>query len=58
MAAPRQEVLTLPLQPTLRNLLIAAGFRTTADLEGIGPLDLASGTFLAKVSLYLACSKQ
>ena len=43
MVNPRQEVITLPLPPTLRQLLVSAGFRTTADLDGVGPLDLASG---------------
>lgn len=44
MVNPRQEVITLALQPSLRQLLVSAGFRTTADLEGVSPLDLASGT--------------
>ena len=44
MAAPRQEVITLPLPPSLRQSLVAAGFRTTADLQGVGPVDLSSGT--------------
>ncbi len=43
MAAPRQEVVSLPLPPTLRQSLVAAGFRTTADLHGIGPVDLSAG---------------
>lgn len=44
MAAPRQEVITLPLAPSLRQSLLAAGFRTVADLYGVGPVDLSSGT--------------
>ncbi len=43
MAAPRQEVVSLPLPPTLRQCLVTAGFRTTADLHGIGPVDLSAG---------------
>lgn len=43
MAGPRQEVITLPLPPSLRQLLVSAGFRTTADLEGTSPVDLATG---------------
>lgn len=39
---PRQEVATLPLCPTLRNKLLCAGFRTAADFEGVGPVDLAA----------------
>lgn len=42
MAGPRQEIVTLPLPPTLRQSLVAAGFRTTADLHGIGPVDLSA----------------
>ena len=42
-AAPRQEVASLPLNPSVRNKLLCAGFRTTGDLEGIGPVDLAAG---------------
>ena len=49
MAAPRQEVVTLPLPPTLRQSLVAAGFRTTADLHGIGPVDLSAGRSLREV---------
>ena len=45
-AAPRQEVASLPLNPSIRNKLLCAGFRTTGDLEGIGPVDLAAGGFL------------
>ena len=44
MAAPRQEVTTLPLAPSLRQSLLSAGFRTVADLYGVGPVDLSSGT--------------
>lgn len=43
MAAPRQEVNTLPLAPILRQSLLAAGFRTVADLYGVGPVDLSAG---------------
>ncbi|KAL3148107.1 DNA repair protein rad51c [Trebouxia sp. C0009 RCD-2024] len=42
MAAPRQEVNTLPLAPILRQSLLAAGFRTVADLYGVGPVDLSA----------------
>ena len=41
----RLEVAALPLPPTLRQKLQCAGFRTTGDLEGIQPLDLANGKF-------------
>ena len=34
----------MPLAPTLRTKLATAGFRTAADLEGIGPADLARGS--------------
>ncbi len=40
---PRQEVVSLPLAPHIRSKLLAAGFRTLADLEGIGPVDLSRG---------------
>ena len=43
MAAPWQEVITLPLPPSLRNALNSAGFRTVADLLGVGPVDLSTG---------------
>lgn len=42
MAAPRQEVNSLPLAPSLRQSLLASGFRTVADLHGVGPVDLSS----------------
>lgn len=45
MAAPCQEVITLPLAPSLRHVLVAAGFRTTAELLGVGPVDLSAGRF-------------
>ena len=34
----------MPLAPSLRQSLLAAGFRTVADLYGVGPIDLSSGT--------------
>ena len=34
----------MPLAPTLRTKLVTAGFRTAADLEGVGPADLARGS--------------
>lgn len=34
----------MPLAPTVRTKLATAGFRTAADLEGIGPADLARGS--------------
>ena len=43
MAVPRQEVVTLPLPPSLRQSLTCAGFRTVADLHGVGPVDLSAG---------------
>jgi hypothetical protein len=42
-AGARLDVAALPLPPTVRHKLQLAGFRTTADLEGIQPLDLANG---------------
>lgn len=42
MAIPRQEVITLPLPPSLRQSLTSAGFRTVADLHGVGPVDLST----------------
>ena len=33
----------MPLPPAVREKLLRAGFRTVADLEGVGPVDLASG---------------
>ena len=43
MYTPRLDVLALPLAPSLRSKLLTAGFRTTRDLDGIGPVDLAKG---------------
>lgn len=43
--APQIEVLALPLPPSIRQKLQISGFRTTEDLQGIQPLDLAQGTF-------------
>lgn len=42
-AGARLDVAALPLPPTVRHKLQCAGFRTTKDLEGIQPLDLANG---------------
>jgi hypothetical protein len=42
-AGARLDVAALPLPPTVRYKLQCAGFRTTKDLEGIQPLDLANG---------------
>lgn len=39
----RLEVIALPLPPTIRHKLQIAGFRTTGDLLGVQPLDLAHG---------------
>ena len=46
MAHPiaRLDVAALPLSRLIRQKLQDAGFRTTADLEGVLPLDLATGT--------------
>lgn len=41
--APRQEVLCLPLPPHLRQKLMAAGFRTRGDLEGVDPVHISRG---------------
>ena len=41
--APRLDVVVLPLPPTVRHKLQCAGFKTTGDLEGVQPLDLAQG---------------
>jgi hypothetical protein len=57
MAAPRQEVVTLPLPPTLRQSLVAAGFRTTADLHGIGPVDLSAGRSVREVGKRLVVTE-
>eukprot|EP00798_Chlamydomonas_sp_ICE-L_P027140 gene27140-2371_t len=40
---PRQEVISLPIAPTVRSKLLACGFRTTAELETLGPIDLSKG---------------
>eukprot|EP00803_Ostreobium_quekettii_P000806 evm.model.scf_655.5 EVM.evm.TU.scf_655.5 scf_655:56748-63748(+) len=42
MALYRQEVTSLPLPPSIRERLLRWGFRTVGDLEGVGPVDLAS----------------
>ena len=36
----------MPLAPTVRQKLVTAGFRTAADLEDVGPGDLARGIAL------------
>lgn len=41
----RLDVIALPLPPTIRHKLQVAGFRTTGDLQGVQPLDLARGGF-------------
>ena len=43
---PRQEVVSLPLPPALRSQLVASGFRSVADLDSLGPVDLAKGDCL------------
>ena len=50
-AGARLDVAALPLPPTVRHKLQCAGFRTTADLEGIQPLDLANGKMRSPPSL-------
>ena len=40
----RQDVLTLPLAPSVRQKLKAAGFNTVVDVSRVGPVDLAAGT--------------
>eukprot|EP00850_Spirogloea_muscicola_P016020 SM000127S26636 [mRNA] locus=s127:144054:146389:- [translate_table: standard] len=35
------EVISLALPPTLRSKLLSAGFVTTGDLQGVGPIELA-----------------
>lgn len=42
-AAFRLEVTSLPINPSIRNKLLCSGFRSSADLDGIGPVDLATG---------------
>jgi hypothetical protein len=39
----RREIISLPLAPSLRQKLIASGFHTVADLDGVGPVDLSTG---------------
>lgn len=44
MAAYRQDVLSLPLAPSVRQKLKAAGFATTKDISSVlGPVELATG---------------
>eukprot|EP00884_Botryococcus_braunii_P002529 jgi/Botrbrau1/12277/Bobra.0323s0017.1 len=38
---PRQDILTLPLPPYLRQILINSGLKTVADYAGLGPVELA-----------------
>lgn len=57
MATPRQEVVSLPLPPTLRQSLVTAGFRTTADLHGIGPVDLSAGRSVREVGERLVAAE-
>jgi hypothetical protein len=42
----RLDITALPLPPDLRRRLQCAGFRTTADLKNIQPLDLAQGPLI------------
>lgn len=44
----RLDVAVLPLPPSIRNKLQLAGFRTTLDLEGIRPLDLAADAHITQ----------
>lgn len=54
MSVPRQEVISLPLAPSVRQRLLAAGFRTVADLAGVRPLDLAAEAGLTPDEALLA----
>lgn len=40
---PRQDTQALPLAPSVRARLLAAGYRTVADLEGVGEGELERG---------------
>ena len=42
-AVYRQDILTLPVAPSVRQKLKAAGFNTVVDLGCLGPVDLAAG---------------
>lgn len=47
MSGYRLGIATLPLAPSVRAKLEAAGFTSRGDLENIGPIDLARGAFPA-----------
>lgn len=51
---PRQEVITLPLCPSVRQQLLSAGLRTVADLQGLKPLDLAREANISPADAYEA----
>lgn len=48
----RREVTTLPIPPAIREKLLTHGFRTVADLEGIGPVELSNGGDLSVLYIY------
>lgn len=51
----RREIITLPIPPAIREKLLTHGFRTVADLEGVGPMELSNGG-VGKLSSWLgAC---
>ena len=59
MAAYRQDVLSLPLAPSVRQKLKAAGFATTKDISSVvGPVQLATGRLLQLLTAPTASSAQ
>lgn len=46
---PRQDIFTLPLQPSLRDKLQARGFHNLQDLENISVVDLATELGIGEV---------
>ena len=56
-AFPSLDVTCLPLPPTLRNKLLAAGFRTVQDLAGVGTVDLVAGSLDTSLSLWVCTGR-
>ena len=52
----RLDVAVLPLPPSIRSKLQLAGFRTTLDLEGVEPQDLAAETHITQEEATLTLS--
>lgn len=51
LAAENRHLSTFQLNPSLKDKLLAAGFRVLRDLKGVGPVELSKGTKVVVTNL-------